>query len=185
MPDTPAPIALKEPAPGEAVDEPKKEYKRIPEDTELIAEVRGVQIRKMPFNEKDREGNDLGVPAERFEFEFKIVEEGDWKNYRVWGETFKEFERKSNCRLYQWVQELYGQELGPDFVLKFEDLIGMKARIKIGIATWEKKDGSGQGSKNFVRWVSRLRGDEPEAAGTPAAVRASTTAPAYADEEPF
>lgn len=185
---TPAPVTLSEPTPeqerlAEEQGE-KKEYKRIPDDTELVAEVLGVKLRTLPFT------NDDGSNAQRYEFTFKIVEDGDYQNYRVWGETYPEFYAASSCRLYQWVQELYGQELGPGFQLNFDHLVGLKARIRVGLRTWEKKDDDGNviksGSKNYVKWVARLTGDEPQAAGTVAEFRAQNAGPSQSwDDEPF
>lgn len=129
-----------------------KEWDVIPGNTELEAEVLGIEERVKPF--KDDRGNDVV----KVNFSFKILSEGDYKNRRQFGETSTNFVDHPDCKLRAWVKAILGvDQLPEDFVLDTDDLLGMTVRIIVGNKPKKNADGS-PGVRDFVQDVLPIRG---------------------------
>lgn len=129
------------------------EFETIPQGLVLDAELLEVKEKTMPF--KDDDGNEIV----KVEFSFKVIEEGQWKNRRVWGQTPTTFSMNPSCKLRSWVQELLNvPRLPADFALDTDDLVGLTCRVAIDHRIQKKPDGDI--TREFVSDV--IRGHERE-----------------------
>jgi len=152
---------------GSGSGDEKTEFVVIPEDTMVEAELLGMEKKKMPF--QDDNGNDVF----KVEWTFKITEEGEYKNRRVWGQTSTIFTSHEDCKMRAWVQEILAvDELSPGFKFKTGDLVNEKARIVIGQRSYTTRDGEAR-TVNTVKDVIRARAAKPAAAPMPETVGAS------------
>lgn len=133
-------------------DDEKTEFTLIPEDTVLESELLGMEKKTMPF--KDDDGNDVV----KVEWTFKVTQDGEFKNRRVWGQTSTVFTSHEDCKMRAWVQELLAvDELTPGFKFKTADLINNSARIVIGQRSWTDKKTNEPRTVNTVKDVIRSR----------------------------
>lgn len=158
----------------------KTEFEAIPDDTVLEAELLGMEKKTMPFQDDD--GNDVI----RVEWAFKVTQDGDFKNRRVWGQTSTTFTSHEDCKMRAWVQELLAvDELQPGFKFRTNQLIGNKARIVVGTRSYTNKAGEFK-TVNTIKDVIRPRSAvqqrpaDPKPAPSPEPVGAGV-----GTEEPF
>jgi len=146
----------------------KKEFDIIPDDTILGAVVVKSEKAVKPY--KDDDGN----PIIKVEFSFKVTDEGEYRNRRVWGETPTTFTTHPDCKLRAWVQEaLAVAELPKDFTFNLADLNDQPVRVVVGVRSWTDKSTGNLQERNYVKDVIRDR-DHAEA-----------VASAVPEEEPF
>lgn len=126
------------------------EFALIPAGTVLRAQVNKVSKDTKPWKNKT-----TGEAIVKVSFEFQVIEEGEFENRRVWGETWPEFTDDAGCVLRAWVQEILGVDtLEPGFSFRPSDLVGLTTRIDVGIDSWTGKDGESR-SKNDILDVMR------------------------------
>ena len=172
-------FTLGEPKSSGGDDGENREFTIIPEDTVLEAELLEMNRKLMPYK------NDDGDDVYKVEFTFRVVEDGEYKNRRVWGNTSTAFVNHPDCRLYSWVKALLGvEDLPGGFAFRPKDLLGSKARVVIGIRKYTPRNSTEEKAVNFVSELAPsralVRAAAPAPAPAPAPVPASAT-----DEEPF
>lgn len=126
----------------------------IPEDEILAAEVTAVDLRQKPFNDKE-----TGAEIWRLEFAFIVTEPGSaWEDQRLWGDTSTLFNSNPNCKLRAWAAELMeAEELGPQFRLDTDELIGLPCRVVVGQKPYIDKLTQLEKRRNFVKDVIRAK----------------------------
>lgn len=162
---------------GESKNNNNDEFQPIPDGVILEAEVVEVEKKLHPFFTTDD-----GDPQPIVNFEFRVVEDGEYKNRRVWGETPTTFTTHENCKLRMWVESILNvNDLQPNFTFKLSDLVDQRVRIAIGYREWDSK--KNPGTKDWRNSVV----DVLPSRGTPvAAARTIPAEPEFdVDSEPF
>lgn len=154
----------------------------IPDGTTATVIVTDVKHVKKPWTD------DHGQEIWNYEFTFKILNDsagGRYVNQRLWADVWDEFSDDKRCKLRFWAQELLATPLDVGFQLDTDHLIDKLAAVSIGIRTWDKSDGT-TGTKNVVKWLSRVKDGEEVAEATPRETDTTKPLLAYAQgEEPF
>ena len=151
----------------------KSAWTPIEDNTVLVAEL--IEVKHVTKNFKDESGKNV----EKMQFTFR-VEDGEFVNRRVRGETSTFFTNHKNCKMRVWVEELLASEIPVGFRLDTDALVGLKARILVGKKVAPRLDGTGEWVDNFIKDVMRI---------TPASqfetVRMPHALDPVAGEEPF
>lgn len=131
----------------------EKSFERIiiPEDTIVTAELLTCEQETKPYVD------DNGQPVEKLVFGFKITDDRFKGAGRVWGETSLYFQKNPPSKMYQWAQELLGQELPAGFNFNTDQVIGQTCRIVLGIREWTDKTSGEKQQRNTVKDVIRSR----------------------------
>lgn len=157
---------------GDSVDPEtgeKREYETIPEGTILETEVLGLEKKVMPYTDDD--GNEIT----KVEFAFRVIEEGEYLNRRLWGQTPTTFSTHEDCKLTAWIKEVLGVvDLPTGFQFRPKDLNGKKVRAVVGVRYYTPKGQTDQKAVNFVGDVMKSR----SVASAPATPAVAPTAPA-------
>lgn len=161
----------------------KKEYETIPEGTILETEVLGLEKKVMPYTDDDDQ------KITKVEFAFRVIEEGDYLNRRLWGQTPTTFSTHEDCKLTAWIKEVLGvEDLPTGFQFSPKDLKGKKVRVEVGVRYYVPKGETDQRAVNFVGDVMKSR----SVASVPTSVPVPTLASVASslggqefDEEPF
>lgn len=111
----------------------KSDWKPVENGEIYEAEVIKVQRVTKPY--EDDEGNKV----EKFEFSFRITEEGEYKGHRIKGETPLFFNNSDRCKLRNWIQEILSQELPTGYELNFEELKGKPVRVNAEVKVTDRK----------------------------------------------
>lgn len=155
---------------AEEGSEERGDWVPIPDNTFLTATVLSVKTVKKPF--KDDNQNDVY----KVEWNFEVTEDGEFKGRKIKGETSTNFVKHSGCKLFMWVQSVFGRELPEDFEVDTETLVGAEVRVHVdGSQGKEKNDKPGE------FWLNQRVKDVLSA-------QKVTSGSAYAgvdDEEPF
>lgn len=159
---------------GAAEDREESTWVPIPDDTFLTARVTDVKTVKKGYQSKD-DGSDVY----RVEWKFEITEDGDFKGREVKGETSTSFVKHPGCKMFMWVQSVFGRELPDEFEFEPESIVGAEVRVHMECKEGgEKKDVKGVGTGEY--WINNRVKDVLSASKVP-------QGSAYADdgEEPF
>ncbi|GAC1673009.1 MAG: hypothetical protein NVS9B9_29960 [Ktedonobacteraceae bacterium] len=131
--------------------EAAREWEVIPANTELEAEILGIEERTKPF--KDDNGKDVV----KVNFSFKVTSDGEYKNRRQFGETSTSFVDHPDCKFRAWVKAALGVDSLPqEFVLDTDDLLGLPVRLIIGNKPKKNADGT-TGTRDYVQDVLPIR----------------------------
>lgn len=131
-------------------DGDKPVYEAIPANKVLTAEVVKVEVKESPFF-KDDTRPELGKRVD-VNFRFQIIDQ-EYNGRTVFGRTPTTFSDHPDCKLYAWVQELFGVDgLPENFSFDPSDLEGLTVDVIIG--NRKKKDGT---IGDFVDSVKRTR----------------------------
>lgn len=119
----------------EAAEGSLEEFAEIPVDTKVTARLTAIKEETKPF--KDDDGNDI----KRLQWTF-VVTDGEYNNRKIFGDTGVKFVEHPECKLYAWAGSLLGTELPKGFRLNTDDLIGLRADLRVGQKRYTKKGAS-------------------------------------------
>lgn len=156
-------------AASEKVDEGSG-WTPIPDNTFLEARLLSIQTVKKPYKNKE-----TGEDVHRVEWSFEVTEEGPYKGRKVKGETSTNFVKHPDCRMFMWVQSLFGRELPDSFEFDTETLVGTECRVHM-----ECKQGAEKRDKPGEFWINNRVKDVL----TLAKASAGSAYASY-DDEPF
>lgn len=93
------------------------------------------------------------TPQLEVSFRFRVIEDGDWFDRIVFGNTPTTFSTHSDCKLRMWVQELLSEDQLPvGFKFDTDTLVGQPCRIVV--SQYKSKAGK---AGNSVQDVLRAR----------------------------
>lgn len=105
----------------------ESDYKPIPEDEILGAELLSVKVVEKTW--KDDDGN----PIRKVQFRFQIQEDGStWDGTTIIGETGTTFNTHPGCKLRNWAEALANTQFPAGYRLDTDILLGMRCRIIVG-----------------------------------------------------
>lgn len=110
----------------------QKEFPEIPVDTTVVARLASVAEELKPY--KDDDGNDIV----RLKWVY-VITEGEFEGSKVFGDTGIKFAEHPDCKMYAWAGSLLGTELPKGFKLNTDDLIGLRAELRVGQKRYTKK----------------------------------------------
>jgi len=97
-----------------------------------------------------------GKPYQQLLWTFAIQEPGQpYDSQYIYGDTFPDFNTRSDCELRAWAQEIMATEFPPGFNLDTDVLVGMQCCVEVGFRIYEKNGDTK--STNFVRDIMRSR----------------------------
>lgn len=146
--------------PSDTPDGEKKEYKVIPAG-KYLAEILDVEVRD-GFFWVDVEDHSKGK-QKKVNFKFAVDEDGEWKNWKVFGDTPTTFNNHENCKLRRWVEEIFAyDDLPAGFKLDTSDLIGQPVYMIVAHKTYNDKTTGQPVTKAFVENLVRYTGGYEE-----------------------
>lgn len=125
--------------------EESEERPVIPEGEVLAVTILKCDVGTSPFK------NDDGTERQQVSFTFKVIEEGEWQDLYLFGNTPTTFSTHPDCKLRGWVEEILGGGALPvDFELDTDDLVGQDCRVRVGVRERKGSDGKSVVQKNYV-----------------------------------
>lgn len=133
-------------------------YELLPADLVVMAEVVSAAVKDSLFW-IDKDNHSLGKQKE-VAFKFKVTEDGPYYDRFVYGRTSTTFNSNDNCRLRQWVEEIFAfGDLPVGFEFDTDSLAGQPVKIVVGINEYTDKKGDFK-QTNYV--LSLLRAEAYE-----------------------
>lgn len=131
-----------------------KEFKLLPDGAILLAEVLEAEERDS-FFWIDKEDHSKGKQRE-VNFKFAIIEEGEYKGWKVWGTTPTTFNHNENCKLRHWVEEIFAwDEVPAGTTFDTSDLLGQPVSVIIAHKDYVDKTTGKDKTRVFVENLVR------------------------------
>lgn len=142
------------------------DFPAIPAGTQLLTEVLDVKYKEEGPFWVDPEDHALGK-APQVSFRFKVVEEGEYLNRQLFGNTPATFTTHPECKLRRWAEEIYDvDELPVDFAFSVDDETGKIEALEGGnvyiiVGNYKTKDTPPK-VKDTVQDIKRLTETLPD-----------------------
>jgi len=136
------------------------EFELIPAGTTLMCEVVEVKHQDSIFW-VDKDDQSQGKQKE-FSFKFNVTEDGPYLGRFIYGRTSTAFTTHSNCRLRQWVEEIFSfDDLPVDFTYDTDTMIGQPVKVVVGVNEWTDKKTNELRQRNYADTLLRADAYEP------------------------
>lgn len=133
-------------------------FEIIPEGTILSTVVEKAEV-KDSFFWNDKEDHSKGKQQE-VAFTFKVTEDGEYLDRKIFGRTSTAFTTHDNCKLRRWVEEIFAFiDLPVGFEFNTDNLQDQPVQVVVGLNKYTDKKGDPQ-ERNFADNLIRVPADD-------------------------